>query len=120
MTIPNKSDLTSALRRFAQELRDIAKTYQGSVAAQLSLEEVTGIARIAEKAAESIDDTNRNYVHPDTAQTLAGLADQIAAVADESTDDQYATSLKIASVALRTFVFRQTPFVTGDGLKFGE
>lgn len=120
MSIPTKSDLVSALQNFAHELRSVAKGYSRTEAALASIEEVKAIANIAEQSATSIAATDRSYIHPDTAQTLYGFAEQVTVLAEASTDATYTASLKIPATALRTFILSHMPFMTADGLRFGE
>lgn len=118
MPTPNKSVLLSHLRSFAKELRDTAKSYSGTAAEEDSIVEVNGIARIAEDAANSIAATDRDYVHPATAEMLMGLAYKVKAIADSSTDHPYRVSLNTAATALIMFVLRYIPMMTSDGLQF--
>jgi hypothetical protein len=120
MSIPTKKDLTNVTRDFAKELRDVAKVYAKSEESQASLEDVKAIATMAEKAAESIDATDRQYVHPITADTLLGFATKVEAIAASSTDDLYRASLSVASGGLRTFVLRHNPTNTNEGWQFAD
>ena len=120
MSIPTKSALVSALQNFADELRAVAKGYSRTEAALASLDEVKAMANIAEQAATSIAATDRTHIHPDTAQTLYKLAEDVTVLAEASTDDVYAASLKIPATALRTFILSHTPYMTNDGLRFAE
>lgn len=120
MSIPRKEDLTRTLRYFAKELHDVAKAYSNTEAARESREEVTAIATMAEKAADSINATDRPYVHPATAQTLFDFAADVAKIAERSTDPLYQASLNIAATSLRTFVLQRTPVATTGGFEFAE
>jgi hypothetical protein len=118
MSLPAKASLTKTLRNFAKELTAITKTYSRTEAVRTSVEEVRGIAHRANEVADSIDATDEPYVHPTTAQTLVSFADDVNTIADASTDQLYQASLKVASGALRTFMFRHTPVMTEEGVRF--
>jgi hypothetical protein len=120
MSIPTKADVIRALLHFADELRELTELYSRNAAGHAGLEEVRHVARLAEEVAHRLGATDQQYVHPETAQILADLADKVRSIADSSPDETYATSVRIPAVALKTFVFGHTPLVSTEGLRFSK
>jgi hypothetical protein len=120
MTIPTNATAAKTLRHFADELRGVAKLHSRTQPGDASIEQVLEIARSADEAATRMSADDQTPARADAAQLLSGFAVQVAEIAEASTDLMHAASLKIAATALRTFVFRHTPFATTEGLRFGD
>jgi putative heme degradation protein len=120
MTIPTNEAVTKALQHFADELRGVTKLHSRNHAEDASIEQILAVARAAEQSADRTSTEGRTAASADAAQMLSGFAAQVAEIAETSTDQMHATSLKIAATALRTFVLRHMPFATTDGLRFAD
>jgi acetylornithine deacetylase/succinyl-diaminopimelate desuccinylase-like protein len=120
MTIPTNDAVTKALRHFTDELRGVVKLHSRSHPEDASIEQILAVARAAEESADRTSTEVRTPANADAAQMLSDFAAQVSEIAEASTDQMHAASLKIAATALRTFVLRHTPFATTAGLRFAD
>ena len=118
ITRPTKGDVTAELREFAREINGTVRNFRRDPSLYADLENASAIAAMAERAADSVDATDRPYVHPTTAKTISDFAKDINAIAESTNSEALRASLRVASQRLTAFVLRYVPTLTDDGYRF--